>query len=104
MRALTSLTSVRATFDRARERIPSPELPRLVMVDPGHGGYIAAYERVVAGGVPALLETLGDGLPLIGSFEITENLLLSHHRADRSVVHRWFSVLTACIELLGASN
>lgn len=73
------------------------------MHDPGTGGYVAVYRRVLAEGVPALLEQTADGLPLIGSFDITENLGLAHADASESVCNRWFSVLTACIELLGAS-
>lgn len=103
MGAPTALAAVRAVFDRAGERIPTSALPLLVMNDPGHAAYVAAYERVLSGGVPALFEEVADGSPLIGSFDITENLLLSHTRAGESAIHRWFSLMTACIELLGAS-
>ncbi len=51
------------------------------MSDPGSAEYVAAYERVLAGGAPELLR---DGGILLNSFEIAENL----------------SILTACIELL----
>lgn len=74
------------------------------MGDPGTGDYIAAYERVLDKGVAALLEEQGDGLPLLRSFDITENLLLAHSCAGESAVHRWFSVMASCIELLGASE
>ncbi len=95
--------SVAALFDRARARIPPSTLPLLVMCDPGHPAYVEAYERVLAIGVPALFETVDHDLPRLASFDVTENLLLSHEEAGRSDHHRWFSVLTACIELLGAS-
>lgn len=100
----SKLPAVCAVLGRARAHIPRSELGRLVMGDPGTGDYIAAYERVLDGGVPALLEEQGDGLPLLRSFDITENLLLAHSCAGESVVHRWFSVMAACIELLGASE
>ena len=96
---LTHLASVRAVLDRARGCIAGEDLPGLVMSDPGSADYVTAYERVLAGGVPALLED-HDGGRLLESFDITENLLLSHDDADRSPCHRWFSVLTASIELL----
>ena len=73
------------------------------MNDPGSAGYVLAYERVLALGVPALLEDV-DGVPRVGSCDITENLLLSHNAAPESVSKRWFSVLAACIELFGASD
>ena len=73
------------------------------MNDPGTAGYVAAYTRVLARGAAALFEETDDGSRLIQSFEITENLGLSHADAGQSTSHRWFSVLTACIELLGAS-
>lgn len=95
----TQLAAVGALLDRARGAITRDDLPHLVMSDPGTGGYLAAYGRVLAGGVPALLE-VRDGVRRIDSFDITENLLLSHEDAERSPRHRWFSVLTACIELL----
>jgi hypothetical protein len=104
MAEVAPLAAVQALFDRARDRIPRTELPRLVMNDPGHGGYVAAYERVLGRGVSALMEDAGNGLPLMGSFDITENFLLSHVAAGESVAHRWFSVLTACIEFLGGST
>jgi hypothetical protein len=104
MTEVSPLASVKALFDRARGHIPRAELPHLVMNDPGHAGYVTAYERVLARGVSALVEDAGGGLPLMGSFDITENLLLSHATAGESVTHRWFSVLTAFIELLGAST
>ena len=104
MSAPPPLPSVCAVLDRARAHIPRAELPRLVMNDPGHAAYVAAYARVLVGGLPALLEGAGDGLPLIGSFEITENLMLARTRAGESVSHRWFSVMGASIALLGASR
>lgn len=70
------------------------------MSDPGHPQYVAAFERVLAGGVPALLGAY-EGRQLYESFDITENLLLSHNDAGRSPRNRWFSILTAGIELLG---
>ena len=96
---LMELAAVHRLLDRARGRIAVEDLPGLVMNDPGTGDYVAAYERVLAGGVPALLE-MHDGVRLFESFDITENLLLSHSDAGHSVTHRWFSVLTACIEVL----
>ena len=36
---------MRAVLHRARARIPSAQLPRLVMNDPGHGAYVAAYDE-----------------------------------------------------------
>jgi hypothetical protein len=100
MQDFTELASVRAVLDRARGCITREDLWGLVMSDPGSGAYVAAYERVLAGGAPALLED-HDGTRLFESFDIKENLLLSHSDASRSLCHRWFSVLTACIELLG---
>lgn len=96
----THLPAIGALIDRARGCLGKEDLPYLVMGDPGTPGYIAAYTRVLAGGVPALLER-EDRRPLYESFEITENLLLSHSDASRSPRHRWFSILTAGIELLG---
>ncbi|MCP3139441.1 hypothetical protein [Pyxidicoccus xibeiensis] len=93
----TKLASLGALLERARTCLSSEDLPQLVMSDPGHPGYVAAYERVLAGGAPELLR---DGGLLLNSFEITENLLLSHSEASTSPRHRWFSILTACIELL----
>src|ERR1041384_8048463 len=93
----------RAVLDRARKHVPRAALPDLIMSDPGSGGYIAAYTRVLAGGAAALFEEYERGTPLIQSFDITETLLLSHSDAGQSMPHRWFSVLTACIELLGAA-
>ncbi len=72
------------------------------MSDPGYGEYLEAYTEVLARGVPALLEDVRGEGQRMRSFAITENLLLSHTDAGESIVHRWFSVLTACIELLGA--
>jgi hypothetical protein len=95
----TRLAAVGAVLDRARGCIAREDLPELVMSDPGTAGYVAAYGRVLAGGVPALL-AVHDGVRRLDSFDITENLLLSHAEAGRSPRHRWFSVLTACIELL----
>lgn len=95
----TQLAAVGAMLDRARGCLSRKDLPALVMSDPGSADYVAAYERVLTRGVPALLEVHG-GLRLLESFDITENLLLSHTDAGRSPLHRWFSVLTACIELL----
>lgn len=95
----TRLATVHRLLDRARSCIAVEDLPGLVMSDPGSGDYVAAYERVLAGGVPALLE-VHDGVRLFQSFDITENLLLSHSDASHSVCHRWFSVLTAGIEIL----
>ncbi len=96
----TQLDALRALLDRARDHLTTNDLPGLVMSDPGSSDYVAAYRRVLTGGVPALLA--GDEhAPLVRSFDITENLLLSHHDAGRSSTHRWFSVLTATIELLG---
>jgi hypothetical protein len=43
------------------------------MNDPGHDSYVAAYGRILDGGVLALFEDTKDGVPLIGSFEVTEN-------------------------------
>ncbi len=100
---LSQLAAVAAVLDRARGCITSADLPHLVMNDPGSAGYVAAYERVLTGGVPALLEA-HDGLPLFEGFDITENLLLSHSDASRSPSHRWFSILTACIELLAENR
>lgn len=74
----------------------------MVMSDPGSAEYIAAYEEVLLRGVPALFEVGADGVPLLQSFDITENLLLSHADAGNSLAHRWFSVMTTCIELFGA--
>lgn len=96
---LMELASVYRLLDRARSCIAVEDLPGLVMGDPGTGDYLAAYGRVLAGGAPALLE-MHDGVRLFESFAITENLLLSHSDAGESVTHRWFSVLTACIEVL----
>ncbi|HEX3761508.1 MAG TPA: hypothetical protein VHW23_22580 [Kofleriaceae bacterium] len=95
--------SVRALLDRARARVPESALHGLVMNDPGYPGYIAAYQRVLADAT-ALWDVGDYGLPLMGSFDITENFLLSHTDADKSEVHRWFSVLTAAIELLGGAD
>ncbi len=95
----THLAAVGAVLDRARRCLSREDLPGLVMSDPGSGEYVAAYARVLAGGVPALFE-IDDGRRLLEGFAITENLLLSHTDASRSLYHRWFSVLTACIELL----
>jgi hypothetical protein len=69
------------------------------MSDPGSAGYVAAYARVLAEGTSALLAE-SEGRPLYASFDITENLLLSHSDAARSPQHRWFSILTAGIELM----
>jgi hypothetical protein len=96
----TQLPSIHALIDRARGCLRREDLPYLVMSDPGSGAYVAAYTRVLAGGVPALLEEEG-GRPLYECFDITENLLLSHSDASRGSRHRWFSILTASIELLG---
>jgi hypothetical protein len=96
----TQLDTLRALVDRARNHLSTDDLPGLVMSDPGSADYVAAYRRVLTGGAPALLS--GDEhAPLMRSFDITENLLLSHAEAGRSPTHRWFSVLTASIELLG---
>lgn len=96
--------SLRALFDRARTYVRAEDLARLVMNDPGHAAYVASYARVLAHGIDVLFEDTGNGLPRLGSFDITENLLLSHTNAGASTTHRWFAVLTACIELLGAST
>lgn len=96
----TQLDTLRALLDRARGHLSTDDLPGLIMSDPGSGAYVAAYQRVLTGGVPALLSADEHG-PLLHSFDITENLLLSHADAGRSSIHRWFSVLTASIELLG---
>jgi len=96
----TQLDTLRALVDRARMHLTANDLPDLVMSDPGSASYVAAYQRVLTGGVPALL-AVDEHTPLIRSFDITENLLLSHNDAGRSSTHRWFSVLAACIELLG---
>ncbi len=104
LRPGSKLPAVSAVLDRARSRIPRAELRNLVMGDPGTGDYVAAYGRVLDGGVGALLEEQRDGVPLIHSFDITENLLLAHSCAGESVHHRWFSVMAACIELLGAAD
>jgi hypothetical protein len=90
------LSSVRAIVDRAREHLSVAELPRLVMNDPGHASYVVSYARILEGGVQVLRDDD------VMSFEITENLLQSHARAGESSMSRWFSVLTACLELLGA--
>lgn len=97
------LPSVQAVLDRAREHVPTEALPYLVMNDPGHPNYVEAYARVLAR-AEALREEDERGVPLIGTFDITENLLLSHSCAAESAVNRWFSVLTGCIELLGAAR
>jgi hypothetical protein len=100
MEDFSHLVSLRALIDRARDHITSDDLPSLVMSDPGSADYEAAYRRVLAGGVRALLATDEHG-PLLRCFDITENLLLSHDDAGLSPTHRWFSVLCAGIELLG---
>lgn len=100
MEDFTQLDTLRALLDRARGQLSADDLPGLVMSDPGSGAYVAAYRRVLSGGVPALVSRHEQG-PLMRSFDITENLLLSHTDAGRSPTHRWFSVLTAGIELLG---
>lgn len=96
----TLLPAVGALIDRARSCLAKEDLRYLVMSDPGSPAYVAAYARVLAGGVPALLGK-EDGRPLYASFEITECLLLSHTHAGQDAQHRWFSILTAGIELLG---
>ncbi|MFC1610135.1 hypothetical protein ACFL6C_04205 [Myxococcota bacterium] len=96
----TQLTALEAVIDRARSRLSPDDLPSLVMNDPGTPGYVQSYRRVLAGGVPALVSDY-EGRRLLESFDITENLLLSHTDAARSSTHRWFSVLTAGIEILG---
>jgi hypothetical protein len=96
--------STEALLDRARMHIAAAALPGLVMNDPGTAGYVAAYTRVLQDGVEALFEDADDGLPLLGTFDITENLYSSHAAAHESSTHRWFSVLTAAIALLGASD
>lgn len=96
----TQLSSIHAVIDRARGCLSSDDLPYLVMSDPGVYGYLSAYGRVLAEGVPALLE-LHEGQPLYAGFDIGENLLLSHTDASKSARNRWFSILTAGIELLG---
>jgi len=94
---------VRALLDRARANVTVADLPRLLMSDPGYGEYLASYTEVLARGADALFEDVpGEGIR-VRSFAITENLLLSHTDAAQSIVHRWFSVLTACVELLGAA-
>lgn len=95
----TQLASVEAVLDRARKCLSHEELPNLVMNDPGHAGYVAAYELVLAGGAVELLGDY-DGTRLLDSFDITDNLGHYHFDASPSPSHRWFSVLTACIELL----
>ena len=79
--------------DRARQNIPIVALPTLVMDDPGGPAYTAAYKQILLRGSPAILE-------LGRTFDVTESFLLSHNDAERSLVHRWFSVLTSCIELM----
>ena len=96
----TQLDSVHVVLDRARRRIRPTDLTRLVMNDPGGGAYVAAFTRVLEDGASALFVD-HEGLPLLRSFDITENLLLSHSHSARSDVHRWFSILCASIELLG---
>src|SRR5512135_2152676 len=93
----TQLPSIGAVLDRARTCLANEDLPHLVMNDPGYFEYVAAYERVLAGGTSELLR---DDRHLLRSFEIEENLLLSHSNASASPRHRWFSILTAAIELL----
>lgn len=95
----TQLHSLHALIDRARHQLSSESLSSMVMNDPGTGGYVSAYELVLKDGVPALLSEDGRG-PLMRSFDITENLYMSHGAAEESLCHRWFSVLTAGIELL----
>lgn len=97
------LASVQALLDRAREHLSAADLPALVMNDPGHAAYVAAYARVLADGAGALFEHDAEGAPRIGSFDVTENLLAAHANAERSTTHRWFSALASAIELLGAA-
>jgi hypothetical protein len=96
----SQLPSLQALIDRARACLSAEDLPHLVMNDPGAARYVAAFERVLAAGVPALLED-HEGRRRLESFDIIENLRLSHSDASRSPRHRWFSILTAGIELLG---
>lgn len=104
MRIVIPPGSLSELFDRARSHVTAEDLPPLLMNDPGHAEYVNAYTRVLKQGLTALLEDTGRGVPLLASFAITENLVLSHARATQSIIHRWFSILTACIELLGAST
>jgi hypothetical protein len=62
----TELAAVKTVLDRARGCIAPADLPGLVMSDPGSGGYVAAYERVLADGVPALLDDVQAAAPTIG--------------------------------------
>ena len=89
-----------ALLDRARGQLTAADLPALGMGDPGTADYVAAYARVLTDGLPALLEPDAGGRRLLHHFDIRENLLLSHTDAARSGRHRWFSILTGCIELL----
>lgn len=96
----TRLPALEALIDRARSSLSPDELPSLVMSDPGTGAYVSAYERVLAGGMSALFAP-HEGTPLFASFDIVENLLCAHANGGRSPRHRWFSILTAGIELMG---
>ncbi len=96
----TEIESIRAVLNRAREHLRPADLCNLVMSDPGGAGYVAAFSAVLREGSDALCDGY-EGRRLIDSFDIGENLLLSHHDSARSTSHRWFSVLTSSIELLG---
>lgn len=101
MEDFTQLTSLAALLDQARENLSAADLPKMLMSDPGYLDYLSAYTCVLRDGVPGLLERDEDGERRLESFDIGENLLLSHSDAGMSVRHRWFSVLTATLELMG---
>lgn len=92
-----------ALLDRARSKVPIDALPELVMSDPGFWDYIAVYTAIIQD--RAILDTSNEnGFPFLNSFDVTECLLLSHNQAHQSEIHRWFSILTSCLELLGAGE
>jgi hypothetical protein len=92
--------AVAGLLDLARQHVPEQELLSLLVHDPGTGDYLIAYRRVLRGGLESLLEVPTDGVPLIASFDISENLEASHNWSEWTPTRRWFSVLTGCIELL----
>jgi hypothetical protein len=100
MSEVRTLSSIRALIDRARAHIKPDELGDMMMNDPGTGGYVAAYEKVLRRGTDALLEDTEEGKALFESFEIKENLHLAHTDAGRSMTHRWFSVLATGIDFM----
>lgn len=79
--SFANVLAVRTLLDRARLSLTHADLPKLVMGDPGTPGYIAAYKRVLDGGADELLR---DGGALLRSFDITENLGISHADVRRS--------------------